>query len=301
MFYPERRLKRHGLKIVKTIVMKKNKLLSRLAFLLFVFYQSSLAHHSSQDSADQMELKAILKKVGDYCQKLEKGAYYFVCQEEISEKVDYSRDFWLLNPKFHFKYLYDYQLIKKENVTKESRILLERNGLKVYEEGAALETKTFRHQHVLLRTVDLFSAFGDTFNDYNMIGEETLFGEEAIVIEAFPKTSYEHKFLYGVEPSYLLGKIWVKKDDYSILKIVWNPKIIKDFKNIEELAERYKAEPRITIISEYKFEKNGIRFPSRLFVEEAYIDQGGKKFIRSETEIIYRDYKFFTVETEVKY
>ncbi len=128
-----------------------------------------------------------------------------------------------------------------------------------------------------------------------------MFGEEAIVIEAVPKASYEQRFLYGAEPSYLSGKIWVKKKDFSILKIMWNPKVIKEIKNIEEIAKRYKAEPMITIISEYKFEKNGIRFPSRLYIEEAYGNKEEKKFVRSETDIVYRDYKFFTVETEVKY
>jgi len=57
----------------------------------------------------------------------------------------------------------------------------------------------------------------------------------------------------------------------------------------------------MTLVSEYKVEKNGIRFSSRYFIEEAYIGKKGKKFISSETTVIYRDYKFFTVETEIKY
>jgi hypothetical protein len=178
---------------------------------------------------------------------------------------------------------------------------LEKNGKRFHEENAGLETLAFRHQHVLLRTVDLFSEFGNTLNDYRLIGEEILYGEEAIVIEAVPKNSYEHRFLYGADPSYLSGKIWVKKKDFSILKIIWNPLVIREIQNIEENAKRYKAEPRIAIISEYQFEKNGVRFPSRLSVEEAYIDKRGQKFVRSETEIVYKDYKYFIVQTEIKY
>lgn len=288
------------------MAMKKNKFLSFMAFLLCIFYQNSAAYHASQESPAQINLNTILKKVEEYCHRLENGVYDFVCKEEISEKINYSRD---INPnsmmagaeKLRNKYLYDYQLIKKGYETKESRTLLERNGRKLHEENALLETRVFRHQHVLLRTVDLFNEFGNTFNDYSIIGEETMFGEVAIVIEAVPKASYEQRFLYGAEPSYLSGKIWVKKEDFSILKIIWNPRVIKEIKNIEEIAKRYKAEPRITIILEYKFEKNGIRFPSRLYIEEAYSNKEGRKFVRSETDIIYRDYKFFTVETEVKY
>ena len=43
---------------------------------------------------------------------------------------------------------------------------------------------------------------------------------------------------------------------------------------------------------------NGVRFPSLDFTEEAYINAGGNKFVRSEARVLYRDYKFFTVETE---
>jgi hypothetical protein len=60
-------------------------------------------------------------------------------------------------------------------------------------------------------------------------------------------------------------------------------------------------EPQITSFSEYGFEKNGLRFPSRDQTEEAYLKKDGKKYIRAETAIIYKDYKFFTVETDIKY
>jgi hypothetical protein len=46
-------------------------------------------------------------------------------------------------------------------------------------------------------------------------------------------------------------------------------------------------------------EKNGIRFPSRYFVKESYINPSRGKLTLSETTVTYSDYKFFTVETEV--
>jgi len=282
--------------------LKKSKslLLFIAGFLFFVFRADRPAASSTPQSSEQIPPATILGKVREYCHRLEKGAYDFICMEEISEKIDLSRSSsYRLGESS--KYVYDYQLIKKGGEIKENRILLEKNGYKVHEENAPLETKVFRHQFVLLRTADLFNEFSASLNDYSLIGEDILYGEEAIVLEAVPKPSYEQRFLYGTEPSYLLGRIWIKKKDYSILKIIWNPKVIRDFKNIEELAKEYKAEPRVTIITEYAVEKNGIRFPSRLYVEEAYINKAGKKFIRSQTEILYNNYQFFTVETEVKY
>jgi hypothetical protein len=254
-----------------------------------------------KQNIEQATLREALKKIGDYCTRLKNGAYHFVCLEEISEKIDYSQDIqeeYIIEKN---KYLYDYQLIKKNGLTKESRILLEKNGIKKHEINAQLETSVFRHKNVLMRTVELFSGFGADVNDFRIIKEETFHGDEAIVIEAVPKASYSRMLPAGFQPSYLYGKIWVKKDDFSILRIEWSPKVIRDFKNIEELAEKYGAESCITIISEYKYEKKGIRFPSRFFVEEAYIDRNGRIFIRSETDIIYKDYKFFIVETEIKY
>ena len=56
--------------------------------------------------------------------------------------------------------------------------------------------------------------------------------------------------------------------------------------------------------SEYRFEKNGIRFPSKYTVKEHYIrpneyKTGMEKLAKSEIEVNYKDYKFFVVETEV--
>ncbi len=254
-----------------------------------------------KQNIEKATLREALKKIGEYCTRLKNGAYHFVCLEEISERIDYSQDIQEEYIIAKNKYLYDYQLIKKNGLTKESRILLEKNGIKKHENNAQLETSVFRHTNVLMNTVNLFSGFGEDFNDFRIIKEEIFNEDNAIVIEAVPKDSYSRMLPAGLQPSYLYGKIWVKKDDFSILRIEWSPKVIRDFKNIEELAKKYGAEPCITIISEYKYEKKGIRFPSRFFVEEAYIDRNGRIFIRSETEIIYKDYKFFIVETEIKY
>lgn len=65
--------------------------------------------------------------------------------------------------------------------------------------------------------------------------------------------------------------------------------------------EEITSEPSITLISEFLVEKNGIRFPNYFFIEEAYIDMKGKKFIRSETKVTFKEFKFFTVEVDVKH
>jgi hypothetical protein len=66
-------------------------------------------------------------------------------------------------------------------------------------------------------------------------------------------------------------------------------------------ARPHDAALQITAYSEYGFEKNGLRFPSRSYTEYAYIEKNKRKFVSAEISIFYTNYKFFTVETEVKY
>jgi len=52
--------------------------------------------------------------------------------------------------------------------------------------------------------------------------------------------------------------------------------------------------------SELKIEKNGVRFPNALSIEEAYVDENGRAFVRSKVDVVYTDFKFFTVEVDIK-
>ncbi|NOR53563.1 MAG: hypothetical protein GQ536_05705 [Candidatus Aminicenantes bacterium] len=93
----------------------------------------------------------------------------------------------------------------------------------------------------------------------------------------------------------------MKKSDFSILKTEWNQQSIENYDKIEELAKKLKAKPLITLVSEYAFEKKGIRFPSKYSIKEVYILRRGSRFLRSRKTVIYKDYQFFTVETDIKY
>jgi hypothetical protein len=46
---------------------------------------------------------------------------------------------------------------------------------------------------------------------------------------------------------------------------------------------------------------SGLRFPSLDLTEEADIDKDARKFVRSVTKVVYKGYKFFTVETETDF
>ncbi|MCK4824962.1 hypothetical protein KA005_54935, partial [bacterium] len=61
-------------------------------------------------------------------------------------------------------------------------------------------------------------------------------------------------------------------------------------------AEGLEVKPLITYISEYSFEKNGLKFPTMYLIKETYIGPNQERFIRSETTVSYDDYKFLTVK-----
>jgi hypothetical protein len=141
--------------------------------------------------------------------------------------------------------------------------------------------------------VGLLSEFWQQYYDYRIVKREKFKGDRVVVIEAIP--------IPYLETDNLFGKVWIRESDFSIMKIEWEPKSIQNFEVIEEIAKKLNAEPEIRLFSEYAFEKNGIRFPSRYLITEGYNQKRGIRFARSKTTVTYKDYKFFTVETEVKY
>jgi hypothetical protein len=230
-------------------------------------------------------LEHILAKAAEYCQRLEQVSLHFVCTEEIEERLYYSGRFYKEN-----NYTYDYQLIRKGEGIQERRTLLEENGKSRHEENAELKTHRFFHKHVIFGPIGLLSESQQQNHDYVIKKEEKIKGDRCLVIEAVPKE--------GVQVDHLFGKAWIRENDCSIMKIEWNQESMGNIERLEEAAKKAGAKPIITFVSEYAYEKNGIRFPSKYFVKEEYVKRGRYKI--SQTTTVYKDYKFFIVETEVK-
>ncbi len=260
-------------------------------------------------SVNQEEVEKVLKECADYCEKLSHLVLYFVCREEITERIDHSEpkaigqfssdDPKRIQKKTQFPlfeksvYIYDYQLIRRDNKTREKRILLEENGQEKNEQNAPLKTRRFKHIYMVFGPIGLLSKNNQQFYDYKIVEETKFNGEEVFIIEAAPKSN--------AKPDKLFGKIWIRRSDFSVLKIAWNQTSVGNYKEIEKIASQLNAIPQITFITEYDFEKNKIRFPSKYSIEEEYIKPEGGRYKKSEIIVLYKDYKFFTVETEVKH
>jgi len=268
----------------------KSKTILLVIFLIFLSAQF-FSQIENSDNWDQEELEEILKNCAEYCETLNNSVLYFICEEKITEEILKGREAFVVKNI----YIYDYQLIRKANKIVEQRILIKENGRKKNDLDAQLKTTRFHHKHVVLGPIGLLGEKQQEVHEYKILKEVTYKKEKAVILEAFPK------FLNGINTLY--GKIWIRKKDFAILKIEWNQESMENFEDIEKIAEKLEAKPRITFISEYGFEKNKIRFPNKYSVEESYIPrfEVEKKLIWSQTTVIYDNYKFFTVETGVKY
>lgn len=239
-----------------------------------------------QDRPDDARLVKILEKAASYCWRLDKAALDFICLEEVSEMADrYRRNFDV--------FLYDYQFVRKKDEIKEQRNLIAIDGKKTSRPTPSIQPAAFRYKNVLFGPIGLLSEFWQGFHEYRIAGEEKLFGERTLVIEATPNTREREPHPYG--------RIWLKESDGSVLKIVWDQRSLGNFAEIAAWAAVNEAEPLITAYSEYRFEKNGLRFPSRSFTQQAYLRKDRSRFVNAEISVVYKGYKFFTVETEVKY
>jgi len=256
------------------------------------------AHQAPFDGAESQRLGRLLALAAEYCARLSRSSIDFVCLEDITEKIQernpvyptsaFGRPGWRNDIVTH-RYLYDYQFVVESGRKTEKRRMLEHDGIKKDKEVIGLDTLSFFYKNVLFGAVDLLDASRQGFYRYSLEGRETEDGRPVSVIAADP--------VPGLGSTLNRGTVWIREDDAAILKIVWNVADMEGAPAILETAKEFKGTPRILQVTEFGLEKNGIRFPSRFGIEEAYIDKKGRKRVRSELDVVYRDYKFFTVET----
>jgi len=274
---------------------------------------------ASRPAADD-SLEALLAKAAEYCRKLESSAFDFVCREEILEIVNPRLDAAaqpkpsvdpgssgqfgapeFLGPtlvlstvkKMKRSLVYDYQCVRAGRTIREMRTQLEENGKPKVVPNAELETSVVVFATALLGPVGLFGERFQPDYIFTVAGRDRLEGVDVLIVDAKPRP--------GAPPSRsLYGQAWIDPASGNILKIEWSESRVGRFDVFVRRGELFKRTPRLTIRSEFSVEKNGIRFPSRLFVEETYLKGSGKAFVRSRTEVVYRDFKFFTVTFDVR-
>ncbi len=257
---------------------------------------------TDNEKAEQALLDKILAGTAGYCERMKSSAFYFFCNEEIAETMDLSGPYGQIQEWRPLEtsrvshavknvYLYEYQLIQEGDKIQETRTLLEQNGNKKNEPNAKLKISGCRFEKLIFGPNAILSEFAQRQYYYKILKEDRLWGEQAFIIEAIPLSYYRTRQLFG--------KIWISKKDFSVMKIEWVPKSIGHSHFFEKRALNLKSTPEIVFFEEFETERSGIRFPSRYFLEEAYVDKNKRKFVRQKVDAHFKDYKFFVVASEV--
>jgi len=267
---------------------------------LFLLAASGLAPAApgqvSAPPGEPPSLDRLLAQAADYCGRLSRASIDFVCLEEVAETIIEKQPF--VRPSPHGRpvwqdetvkhtYLYDYQFVVEGGNKTERRRILELDGMKQKPEDTSLDTRTYVYKNVLFGAVDLLAGSRQGFYRYELKGRESQAGQAVAVIDAVP--------VPGLAAIVNRGTVWIREGDAAVLKILWNVAAAENSAAIRKTAKELKGTPQIQQVTEFGFEKNGVLFPSRFRIEEAYLDKKGKKKVRSVIEAVYRDYKFFTV------
>lgn len=258
----------------------------------------------------------ILKNCADYCEKLEATALYYICTERIKETIfpgSYLRLYRIGRPPPDWRkgrtwdpmhggsrdnngekniYVYDYQIIRKDNRITERRILKEENGQLRHKASDPLRTKRFYFNKAIYGPIGLLGRDSQKYYDYSLLKEEKVNDREVWILEAKPK-----ELILG-KPNY--GKFWIDKEDASVLKMEIEANSLGGYERIQADYTSRGIIPRITVELEFGIAKKGLRYPTNLLIQEAY-SEPKKSFDKvSKTDVKYQEYQFFSVETKIK-
>ena len=258
---------------------------------------------------DHSPLQDILVRSASYCERLKNLALHFVCHEEITiDTFDYAqKTVWRvgrsgraareidlrLRRKGTAEYLYDYQLIHKGSENREKRILLRENGNAAYRENAELPYQRFWSEFLVYGPVGFLSEFWQPYFDFELSGRGEFQDHPVLLIRASPNSTRKVNHNHGT--------IWVCEEDCSIMKIAWDPRSISDFSPRASTSAGGELQRELEWFVEYGVEKNGVLFPSRQVIREVLIGSAGRRHPKYTVTVEYKSYRFFTVETEVKY
>jgi hypothetical protein len=249
----------------------------------------------------------LLVKAAAYAEKLKKAAFHFICRESVTENVfspDSGGNRMLATTRTYW--IYDYQIIARDGKIAESRVLLERNGEKLRQANAKLET-IFQSSFSFYMPVTMLAREKQRLYQYRLLGKEKI-----------DKTNVWHIAAVRRSPRQIpWGEIWVREEDGIVLKIQIDQTSIVGFEKLAQKAVDQGLLPEITTIHEYSLEKDGMYFPCKTTFIDRYNSFGAalnKKVIPAGTETTgsdlsasdhsrtyfeFRDYQFFSVATQV--
>jgi hypothetical protein len=257
---------------------------------------------------DKMPLQDILASTGEYCERVKKIALYYICQENIIDIENFfygvTRGSGMEREEKTFDirrvkrrtYKYDYQLVRKGADLSEQRVMLEKNGKETRHAIADLSHLKYYSQYLIFGPVGFLSRYWQNHFTYSLIGEDMIDGKRVFIIRADPK---EVRL-----DNCNIGCIWIN-EDFQVVRLEWEPDSIQNFEDEILISRLGPFKKKVVWTVDYTVEKNGVRFPGRQSIQEIFFrdSENGRqqKAVKRETRFEYDAYKFFIVETDVRF
>jgi hypothetical protein len=193
------------------------------------------------------------------------------------------------------KYVFDYQLLFKNQKVKEQRRLIA--GKPKTKEKIKVEELIFSFfsERVVFGPHTLLSAEKQARFDYGVLNYTKQKGQEFVILKMIPK-KVDQVFFSS-------AKVWLNTKDFSVRKISLTPRYIEGYEQLVQIANYIQAKLFLTCEIEYNQEYQGLYFPTQVRIIETY--KGGRTIVRNfglqgwertRTIYTYQDYKFFNVE-----
>jgi hypothetical protein len=280
--------------------------MKRISVYLLIYILFSLPLWTG-DEVPGGQLKQVLVKAANYCEKLKAEAFHYFCIEEIDEVYNkyptYRR--WQDKGKRHkahreeHRYVYEYQILKKDGTVQEKRVLVEKDGKKMRREKANLYTRFVYSYRSFYGPISLAGKKRQRYYRYNLVERIKRAGGDIFVVEAIPQKKSAKKQNYG--------KLWIHSLTGSVLRIEVDDKSIRGYEGMKTFARKYGATPSLKVTHYYDMLHRGLRYPSKTEFIESY--SGGAnlrrkfkdgRYIRSNTTFVYKNYHFFDVQVEYR-
>ncbi len=270
---------------------------------------------SSEEKRKDEVLKKVLKGASLYCKTLDEYAIYYYCKERVHESVEieflYEQRLFsvidYIKPPVNFygdvqiknilttKY-YDYQIIKEDGTIKESRKYLGRLKLKHPDRWY---TRTIVIDNFFYGPIGLLHKKMQHLFNYTLLKENgKALKRNAWVISAIPLNPGIRSEKNG--KALMFGKIWIDKEDFSILKIEWSPRYDTRAELVNFIAQHLNHKPVATFTSEFKIKKGALRYPSAGLYEEFFITKKGTRIGYARLKVDYIKYRFFNTAASIE-
>jgi VWFA-related protein len=285
---------------------------------------------SKGGNISEVELQNILNQAADYCEKIKQSAFHFFCKEKIVESwkaLFYIPD---LNSKLNsvaqnpdlleqlrtliqrYKrmkiagdvntamniYTFTYRLIKKGAEIKEEREWFSSKDNVPISRDQVVKPTVFFSERAVFAPLTILSRKRQHMYNYRFIRCDKHKGRPAVVIEVTPNRDLQEHSIYG--------KVWIDRENYSVLAIEADPRSIKGYRALKDIGDGLNARLYITLEIDFDQLHNGIRFPTRVHLLEKYKGgphvsalKGASGWERNRTTFTYNDYQFFDVKVDV--